>query len=376
MLFSEVIGHGSIKERLIRSVNENRVSHAQLFLGQEGNGSLSLAIAYAQYILCNNKQEHDSCGVCPSCMKVKNLSHPDLHFSFPFVVAEADTSDEVVKKFRECFLKFPYMNLRHWTEFHADENKQPQIGVKEATGILHRLALKSYEGGFKIMVIWMAEYMNTPTANKLLKILEEPPEFTLFLLVCENQEGLLPTILSRTQIVKVPRLKDEEIFNYLTNQLGANAEAASTISAVAHGNAFEAHRLLSESEDASGNLSMFRKWMQLCYQGNILGVLEWVEEIGASGRENQKNFLFYALQIYRQCVMLNYSQGELVNLIGEEREFMQKFAPFIMGQNISQIHEEFTQAYYHIERNGNGKFIFFNLSTKMMRLLKLKYEAA
>jgi DNA polymerase-3 subunit delta' len=291
------------------------------------------------------------------------------------VAAEADTSDEIVKKFRECFLEFPYMNLKQWTAYHAEENKQPQIGVKEAAGILSRLALKSYEGGYKIMIIWMAEYMNTATANKLLKILEEPPEFTLFLLVCENQEGLLPTILSRTQIIKVPRLTVAEVNTLLTNVFGANAETAATISAVSEGNVFEAHRLLTESQDASGNLAMFRKWMQICYRNDVLGMLDWVEEISVAGRENQKNFLQYGLQIYRQCVLLHYSEGELVNLIGEERDFMQKFAPFVMGQNISQIHDEFNKAYYHIERNGNGKLIFFNLSMKLMRLLKMKYAA-
>lgn len=376
MQFSAIIGQEAVKTRLTRSVRDNRVSHAQLFLGPEGTGSLQLAIAYAQYVLCSNKGETDSCGECASCQKVKNLTHPDLHFSFPFVAAEADVSDEIIKKFRDCFKEFPYMNLRHWTSYHAEENKQPQIGVKEASGILQRLSLKSYEGGYKIMIIWMAEYMNTATANKLLKILEEPPEQTLFLLVCENQEGLLPTILSRTQIIKIPRLKDSEINAYLTNVLGANTETAATISAVSQGNAFEAWRLLTESADASGNLAMFRKWMQICYRNDMLGMLEWVDEMAGTGRENQKNFLYYALQIYRQCVLLHYSEGKLVNLIGEEREFMQKFAPFIMGQNISQLNDEVTKACYHIERNGNGKLIFLNLSIKIMRLLKLKYQAA
>ncbi|HYG51262.1 MAG TPA: DNA polymerase III subunit [Flavobacteriales bacterium] len=375
MLFSQIIGQEAVKNRLVRSVHEGRVSHAQLFLGPEGSGSLLLAIAYAQFILCSNKQEHDACGQCPSCMKVKNLSHPDLHFSFPFMASEADVSDEVIKKFRECFREFPYMNLKYWTAYHADENKQPQIGVKEAAGILNRLSLKAYEGGYKIMVIWMAEYMNAATANKLLKILEEPPEFTVFLLVCENQEGLLPTILSRTQIIKLPRLTDEDVRSFLTNVLKANVETAATIAAVSEGNIVEAHRLLTESQDSSGNLHMFRKWMQVCYKGDVLGMLDWVDEIAAAGRENQKNFLQYGLQIYRQCVMLHYTSGELVNLIGEEREFMQKFAPFVMGQNISQIHEEFNKAFYHIERNGNGKLIFFNLSMKLMRLLKMKYAA-
>lgn len=376
MQFSSVIGHDDIKSRLIRSVVENRVSHAQLFLGPEGNGALPLAIAYAQYILCNNKQENDSCGECPSCMKVKNLSHPDLHFSYPFVSAEADVSDEIVKQFRQCFTEQPYMNLRHWTAFHAEENKQPQIGVKEAAGILNRLALKSYEGGFKIMVIWMAEYMNTATANKLLKILEEPPDYTLFLLVSENQEGLLPTILSRTQLIKVHRLKDAEVFSYLTNVLGANENNAGVISSVVQGNLYEAWRLNSESEDASGNLAMFRRWMQLCYQQNLTGMMEWVEEIAALGREYQKNFLTYGLQIYRQCVMLHYTKGELINLIGAERDFMQKFSPFVMGHNISQLNTLFTKAIYHIERNGNGKLILFNLSTQIMKQLSQKYQTA
>jgi DNA polymerase-3 subunit delta' len=376
MLFGDIIGQEAVKNRLIRSVNENRVSHAQLFLGMEGNGSLALAIAYAQYILCSDKQEVDSCGVCPSCQKIHRLSHPDLHFAFPVVASEADDSTDVVKQFREAFLAFPYMNLKHWTEAHAEENKSPIIATKEAASILSRLSLKSYEGGYKIMLIWMAEYMNATTANKLLKILEEPPEQTLFLLVSENQEGLLPTILSRTQIIKIPRLKEAEINQYLTNVCGANAEVASTIAAVSEGNAFEAHRLLTETQDASGNYPMFRKWMQICYKNDVMAMMEWVDEMASLGRENQKSFLVYGLQIYRQCILLHYSKGELVNLIGEERDFMQKFSPFIMGLNISQLNEEFNKAHYHIERNGSSKLIFFNLSMKLMRILRMTYKAA
>lgn len=376
MLFSEVIGQQAVKNRLIRSVNENRVSHAQLFLGIEGNGSLSLAVAYAQFILCTNKNENDSCGTCPSCQKVSKLTHPDLHFSFPVVAAEADESVDVVKQFRTCFLENPYMDLKHWTEFHAEENKSPIIATKEAGSILNRLSLKSFEGGYKIMVIWLAEYMNASTANKLLKILEEPPEFTVFILVCENSEGLLPTILSRTQLIKIPRLKVEDIHHYLTNQLGTNADVATTVASVSEGNAWEARRLLNQNQDEFGNLAQFRRWMQICYKNNVIEMLEWVDEISKAGRENQKSFLLYGLQIYRQCIMLHYSKGELVNLIGEEREFMQKFSPFIMGLNISQLNEEFSKAHYHIERNGSSKLIFFNLSMKLMRLLKLTYQAA
>ena len=376
MQFGKIIGQETTKNRLVRSVHENRVSHAQLFLGTQGNGSLSLAIAYAQFILCSNKGETDSCGVCPACQKVEKLSHPDLHFSFPVVAAEADESVDVVKQFRECYLKSPYMTLGAWTEYHAEANKSPIIATKEAASILNRLSLKSFEGGYKIMIIWMAELMNASTSNKLLKILEEPPELTLFILVSENHEDLLTTILSRTQLIKIPRLKEKEIHSYLTNVLGVNDTNASTIAAVAEGNAFEAQQLLEHSQDETGNLMQFRKWMQICYKNDVLEMMNWVDEIASSGRENQKSFLVYGLQIYRQCIMLHYSEGDLVNLLGQEREFMQKFSPFIMGLNISQINEEFTKAHYHLERNGNPKLIFFNLSMKLMRLLRLKYQAA
>jgi DNA polymerase-3 subunit delta' len=218
--------------------------------------------------------------------------------------------------------------------------------------------------------------MNTATANKLLKILEEPPDFTLFLLISENQEGLLPTILSRTQLIKVHRLKDDEVLNYLTTVLGANENNAQTIASVSQGNLYEAWRLHSETEDASGHLAMFRKWMQICFKNEINSMMDWVEEIGSMGREYQKNFLQYGLSIYRQCIMLHYTRGELNTVIGTEREFLQKFSPFVMGHNISQLNELFTKAIYHIERNGNGKLIFFNLSTRVMQLLRQQYKAA
>ena len=373
MRFLNIHGHEKIKERLKKSVQENRVSHAQLFAGPEGNGALLLAVAYAQYILCSNKTENDSCGTCSSCMKIKNLAHPDLHFSFPFVLAEADTSDEVVKQFRECFLQSPHLNLREWNSFHAEANKQPQIGVKEASAIMNKLSLKSYEGGYKIMIVWLAEYMNAATSNKLLKILEEPPDQTLFILVSENTEQLLPTILSRTQLIKIPAFSEKEIIEILTTVYGANAETASVVAGVCEGNMTTALNLLTESDDPTGNLALFRRWMQICYKNDLAGMTNWVDEIAEEGRENQKNFLYYGLQLYRQCVLFHYSNGELVNLIGNERKFIENFSPFVMGHNISQIHEAFNKAHYHLERNGNPKLIFFNLSVRMMRLLRATY---
>jgi DNA polymerase III subunit delta' len=370
MQFSKILSQEPIKQRLIRSARENRISHAQMFLGPEGSGSLPLAIAYAQYILCRNKQENDACGACPSCLKATKLEHPDLHFSFP-IVKERDVkkSDDLIAEFRKAFLKQPYMNLRYWYSELDAEAKTGIIPTEEAGSIIHKLNYKSYEGEYKILIMWMPELMNPTASNNLLKIIEEPPDQTLFILVAENQENILPTILSRTQLIKIPRLEDSVIMESLTKEHDLSSEDASNFAMIAEGNYWLAVNLVTEVEDSGYNMETFRQWMLLCHRKNISGLLNWAEEIAGMNREQQRNFLKYALHIFRQCIIGTYSDNELLRVRDEERDFISKFSQFVHGYNIVPLSEAFNKAHYHIERNGNPKLVFVNLSFRVTTLM-------
>lgn len=380
MLFSNLVGQDSVKKRLIQSVHDNRVSHAQLFLGPEGSGNLAMAIAYAQYISCSNKTSEDSCGSCSSCIKYNKLVHPDLHFVFPINTSSLldSSKDSVICDFflefwRKSILHNPYFNLNQWYESIGIENKQGIISAKESNEIVKKLALKTYESEYKVMIIWMPEKMHNSSSNKLLKILEEPPEKTLFILVAENQDSLLPTVLSRTQLVKISKLSDQEIINALVSNKNISLDTATDVAFLCEGNYNEALMLLEENESENFYSSQFIQWMRLSYTVKVLDIIEWVDGIAALGREKQKGFLSYAIRMIRESMMLNYADKTMVKLNGEMLDFLSKFAPFIHGANCLQINEEFNKAYAHIERNANPKILFLDLSFKLMKLLKVKY---
>jgi DNA polymerase-3 subunit delta' len=375
LLFSEIIGQQAAKDRLLRSVSDGRISHAQLFLGPQGSGSLALAVAYAQYISCSNKQPTDSCGACSSCIKYNKLIHPDLHFVYPVALSkDVRVSTDVAPKWRETFLDNPYITLFNWFESLDAENKQAVIGVEESGEILRKLSLTTYEAEYKIMVIWQAEKMNQASANKLLKILEEPPDKTLFLLVCENEEQLLRTIVSRTQLIKIPKISEEDLINALVDQQGISREAAEKISHLADGNYADALLLLNENENAAQNLASFQKLMRASLKFNPQGVFAWIDEVNAAGRERQKNFINYALHIIRESMMLNYGDASLVKLGADEQDFVRKFAPFIHAGNIERFMEELNKAYYHMERNANARILFMDLAFKFNELLNIPKE--
>jgi DNA polymerase-3 subunit delta' len=372
MLFNEIIGQQGVKDRLIRSVSDGRISHAQLFLGPQGSGNLALAVAYAQYISCKNKQENDSCGTCSSCIKYNKLIHPDLHFVYPVALSkDVRTSTDVMPKFREAFLDNPYITLFNWFEQLDAENKQAVIGVEESGEILRKLSLTTYEAEYKIMVIWQAEKMNQASANKLLKILEEPPDKTLFLLVCENEDQLLRTIVSRTQLIKIPKISDADLTQALIETNGLSPAAAEATAHLADGNYAEALLLVNENENAAQNLASFQKLMRASLKFNPQGVFAWIDEVNAAGRERQKNFINYALHIIRESMILNYGDASLVKLGVEEQDFVRKFAPFIHANNIERFSEELNKAYYHMERNANAKILFMDLAFKFNELLNL-----
>lgn len=373
MLFAEVIGHSEIKSRLINSVKESRISHAQLFTGPEGSGNMALALAYAQYIFCKQPNDIDACGVCPSCQKVKKLVHPDLHFAYPVALSkDVRVSTDVIAQWRESVIANPYQNVNDWFGFLDAENKQPIIATEESQEIIRKLNLTTYEGGYKIMIIWMPEKMNAAASNKLLKILEEPPDNTLFLLVCENDDQLIITIKSRTQLVKVHKLKDEEIIAKLISQ-DVDPEKAAQIAFLSDGNYNAALKFLDE-EEVHGNdyLLAFQALMRSTLKFNTEKVFSWVDDIAKRGREEQKNFLSYSLHLVRECLMYNYQVEPLVKLTQTEKEFVSKFAPYINNKNCTLFIEEFNKASYQIERNANAKILFADLCFKTNEFLNVK----
>lgn len=362
-----------MKERLISSVKNGRVSHAQLFLGQDGSGALPLALAYSQLLLCKNKIKNDSCGKCSSCTKSEKLIHPDIHFVYPIALQkDVRMSTDVAAEWREAFLENSYLTLHDWFGHISAENKQPIIGVEESGEILRKLSLTTYEGEFKIMIIWLPEKMNIAAANKLLKILEEPHDKTIFILVSENEEALLKTILSRTQLIKINRISDEEIKNALIEKHNLASNDAARIAYLADGNYNSALKLISEKQEDNFYLHQFREWMRMCFKANITGIVSWVEEIANAkvGREKQKEFLSYGLNIIRECLAEMYGDKKLLRVDGEELDFVRKLSTKLDGNICKQLSDELNEAILHIERNGSGKIIFTDLSLKCMKIVR------
>jgi len=370
MQFADVIGQQLLKQQLIHEVQNEKISHAQLFLGKSGYGTLPIALAFAQYIFCENKQERDSCGSCNSCKKITNLQHPDLHFSFPTVLANSRTSDGVLKEWRNVVLDQPYFDLNDWTTIHdPGKRRKPGIAVAESGEILRKLNLRSYEGGYKVMIMWMASEMNTATANKLLKIIEEPPQKTLFILCADSQENMLATILSRCQVVNVPRIKQEDISQYLREFRNMNASASDSIAARVEGNLIEALRLSGDHVEQDLNRNQFIQLMRVCYRKSVLDMIQWSEEIGAESRSQQKHFLTYSLHMFRQSMLRNYTEDHLTRVSDEENQFLDKFAKFITGNNVFDFMKAFNEAHYHLERYANPKILFMNLCFNVMRYI-------
>lgn len=374
MQFREVIGQHKVKERLINTVRENRISHAQLFLGPEGSGNLALAIAYAQYIACSDRQENDSCGVCPSCLKYKKLVHPDLHFVYPVATSKAvskdPVSDDYIAQWRETIIENPYINETRWYEIIDVENKQGIISKNESQEILRKLNLKTFEADYKIMIIWLPEKMNAAAANKLLKLIEEPPEKTLFLMVSENSEQIISTILSRTQLVKIPRIDNESMRNALCDRFGLAPEKANDIVHLSNGNFFDAQNIIHSVEEDEYNFIQFTTLMRLAYQRKMNEIVNWVDDMAQIGREKQKSMLAYSLRLIRENFMLNLQKKEMVYLTQKEYDFSVKFAPFINMNNIQVLYQEFNRAHADIEMNAYAKIVYLDLALKIMKCIR------
>lgn len=373
MQFKNIIGQDKIKTVLLQEAKNERISHAQMFLGDEGCGKLPIAMAFAQYLLCDSPSKTDSCGTCASCTKVNHLTHPDIHFVYPVVKSAADKvaiSDDRRDLWNKFISAHPYCNLNMWQEYTGEMSKNAQIGVQESRSILKKLSLKSYSGKYKIMIIWLPEKMNNSAANKLLKILEEPPENTLFFLVCEAIDMILPTIISRTQIIKVPNLKADEVKTYLLNDGHLDKATAQSIASLTQGNLVEAINMSNPETGNSNYFENFVSLMRAAYAIDPLALMDISESLSQYDRENQKNFLKYGLHMFRESIIYNYLGEESINVKNEEKDFLNKFSRFINNQNITPLMNEFDQSIYHIDRNANAKLLFSDLVIKLTKLIK------
>lgn len=382
MQFSEILGQEHIKSHLTKSANLGRIPHAQLFVGPEGSGTLAMAIAYAQYIICSNQNAENS-GSNEACnLKFNKISHPDLHFIYPTVSTEEvktkPKSIDFITEWRQFLGENLYGSLFDWYQTLGVKNKQGEIRVDDAQEILKSLALKSYEGGYKVMIIWMADKLNTAASNKLLKLLEEPTDRTVFILISENEEDIIQTIRSRCQVLHFNGLPEKIIAEALVSRENIESKTAVKIAHQAQGNYNKALQLLQPDSETVFFEKWFVDWVRAAFRakGNaaaIQDLIQWSEQIAGLGRETQKKFLHFCIDMFRQALLLNYQTPNLVYIEPQVEKFkLENFAPFVNGNNINDIFQELSDAMYHIERNGNAKIILTDLSIKLTRLIHKK----
>lgn len=374
MLFTSVIGHATLKAKLIGNIREGRVPHAQLFMGPRGGGNLPMALAYAQYLLCESRGEADACGQCPSCLQVAKLEHPDLHLAFPIffkdkLKPEQQVCDLFTPEWRAAVRAEPYLDIEQWRDGLESENKQLRMGVGIALEIQRKLSLKSFRGGYKVMLIWLPELMDPPASNKLLKVLEEPEPNTVFLLVATDADQLLTTILSRAQLVKVPALRPTELAEALRDRFPElGGEESMALALRSEGDLLEAVEMASKGEEEL--FIFFRDWLRACYRKEVPATVEFAEGFQKLGRERQKALLRYGLYLIRQCVLQWQQVPELVRVVGQESEFVQNFSKLLNDRNADLIRQELETAHGHVERNANPKVLFMDLSYRLMGLLR------
>lgn len=370
MQFKNIVGQQQVKDKLIQTVKNGRVSHTQLFLGAEGVGALPLALAYAQYINCAQPTDDDSCGVCPSCIKFTKLIHPDLHFTFPTIAIEKKKlSNDFIEEWRNAFTENPYLSELEWLlNLDSEGKKQGNITAEECRDIIRKLGLKPYEARYKTVIIWLPEYLRLE-GNILLKLLEEPPAQTLILLVAQDADKVIATILSRAQTMRIPRLNEEDISKYLVEKMGAEEEVSGSIARIAEGSIVQAVSLLKAGH--ANYFELFTTWMRLCYNSRkeLDKVTAWVEGTAAEGREFLKSYLGYCQHMLRACFIYKFGDTKLLRLNSQELDFVQKFSGALTEDNIPVIVQLINQSTMHLERNADLKITFLNLSLYIGRLL-------
>lgn len=376
VLFNEIIGQEETKQMLLRSVQTNHLAHALLFDGPAGSANLTLALALAQYVNCEDRQQFgtltsDACGRCASCIKIQKLVHPDLHLVFPVAnLAKGKTSEAYLTDYRKFLLDSPYRTLPDWLETMGAENKQGNISAEEARNILQKLSLKAYEGAYKIMLIWLPELMNVASANALLKVLEEPPAQTLFLLVTNQPDKLLITILSRTQRVAVRAFTDEEVATYLRQHQNLDETTARRLAYLADGNLAEALQLSQQDTASADQHAWFADWMRTCYRQDLIALVKQADQFDGFSKEKQKGLLDYSLRMYRDLFLWQQGASELLRLPDDELAFVKNFVRILSVQHIEQIVADLNEALYHLERNARAKMIMLDMSLTFSRLIR------
>lgn len=371
--FKDVVGQEAAKQRLRLEVQEGRIAHAMLFCGPAGSGKLALALAYAHYVCCPHRSAEDACGECPTCAKWNKLAHPDLHFLFPIVKnskKKKELCDDLLPEWRNLLLETPYFGLNRWQKELGAENGQPIIYARESDELLRKLSLKSMEGGYKVVIIWLPEKLHEVCANKLLKLLEEPPSQTLFLLVSEAPERILPTILSRTQRFDVPRIEERDMALFLRQQCGLTEVDSANIAHLANGSLINALEAMKPDADTALFFELFVSLMRLAWQRKIREMKLWSEQVAALGRERQKYFLEYCQRMVRENFIYNFHCADMNYMTVGEENFSTRFAPYINERNVMGMMDELAQAQVHVEQNVNPRMIFFDFALKMIVLLK------
>lgn len=373
MYFKDIIGQDEVVALLRAAVAEGRIPHAQLICGGEGVGKLVLAIAYARYLCCTHRNSEDACGECPSCKKFDKLVHPDLHFTFPVYKKDPNRgslSDDFIDKWRQAVAENPYMKLNQWMDHIGTENQQGLIYTSQGDEVIRKLTLKSSEGGYKVMIVWMAEKMNAECSNKLLKMIEEPPAQTIFLLVAENPDLLLPTIQSRVQRLTLRPIEEDVMARALCERFGLVDADARQVAHASAGNWLQAMETIHLGSRAKEYIELFMTLMRKSYARDLKGMRQWADSVAGMGREPQKNFLIYCQRMIRESFICNFHRPEINYMNMEEANFTSRFAPFVNEKNIFGIMDELSEAQRHIEQNVNAKMVFFDLALKMIMLLK------
>ena len=377
MLFRDIIGHDDTKQMLVRAVQQNHLAHALLFDGSTGSANLALALALATYVNCEDRQPDsgDACGRCASCIKIGKLVHPDLHLVFPIISSETGskpkTSEDFLADWRKMMLESPYRTLPEWLAFIGAEKKQGNISVKEARSILQKLSLKAYEGGYKIMLIWLPELMNAPSANALLKILEEPPAQTLFLLVTNQPDKLLITILSRTQRIAIRAFTDNEVSLYLRQALNLDETRANQAAFLANGDMAAALHLLKADPDSGPDRhAWFAEWMRACYRQDLTALVKQADQFDGFNKEKQKGLLEYSLRLCRDLFLWQQGVESLLRLPDDELNFVKNFGKVLKPAHVERIIIDVNEAAYHLERNARAKMVLLDLSLTFSRLIR------
>lgn len=368
MLFSQVCGHSELKNKLRQSVLQGRVSHAQLFLGPEGSGNLPMALAYAQFLNCEQRTESDACGSCPSCIKAEKYVHPDIHFTFPFIASDKEKKEKCadwLPEWRAFLDENAYGNYNHWIRFIQRENKQGNINARECSDIIHRLSFKTFESSWKVLVLWLPEFLEKE-GNRLLKLIEEPPEQTVFLFVAHNPDRIINTILSRLQIVPFSRYSDEEIARTLAEKEELELDSARKIAVLSNGSLSRALELINVNQESY--TATLREWMLACFKGEIGHMFQWNDNYVKWGKEQQKHFFFYCIHFFREVFLYQQGVDVLNRMTEEEKKFAEGLGQKLHPESLEKILTLFDKYIYFIERNVSSKIMITQMSISFKHL--------